>query len=124
RSRGRYTRMGEPVNEHTVPIGDERYTGTETLVVHSPYDGAELDRVPACTPADVDRAVKAAVEARADGALPPWRRAEILDTAPRLLKERLEDFARTVAAEAAKPVKTARVEATRAVSTFVFAATG
>src|SRR5438093_1331828 len=115
--------MGAPVNEHTLPIGDERYAATETIPVRSPYDGAELARVPACTPADVDRAVKAAVAARADGPLPPWRRAEILDTAARLLKERLEDFARTIAAEAAKPIKTARVEATRAVSTFTFAAT-
>src|SRR5207245_289727 len=38
-------------------------------------------------------------------------------------KERIEDFARTLAAEAAKPIKTARVEATRAVGTFTFAAT-
>ena len=60
---------------------------------------------------------------RAGGALPPWRRAEILDSAARLLKERREDFARTIAAEAAKPIKTARTEATRAVSTFAFAAT-
>src|SRR5207302_4715514 len=33
-----------------------------------------------------------------------------------------EEFARTIAAEAAKPLKTARVEAQRAVSTFTFAA--
>src|SRR5437867_10005901 len=118
--------MGAPVNEkqqRTLPIGDERYTATETVVVRSPYDGVELARVPACTPADVDRAVKAAAAVRAGGALPPWRRAEILDSAARLLKERREGFARTIAAEAAKPIKTARTEATRAVSTFAFAAT-
>ncbi|TML64193.1 MAG: aldehyde dehydrogenase family protein [Actinobacteria bacterium] len=118
--------MGAPVNEkqqRTLPIGDERYAATETVVVRSPYDGVELARVPACTPADVDRAVKAAAAVRAGGALPPWRRAEILDSAARLLKERREDFARTIAAEAAKPIKTARTEATRAVSTFAFAAT-
>ena len=33
-----------------------------------------------------------------------------------------EDFARTIALESAKPIKTARIEATRAVSTFTFAA--
>ena len=36
--------------------------------------------------------------------------------------ERNEEFARTIAEEAAKPIKTARVEARRAVSTFTFAA--
>ena len=54
--------------------------------------------------------------------LPPWRRAEILDRAATLLAERHEEFARTIADEAAKPIKTARVEAERAVSTFPFAA--
>jgi len=90
--------------------------------VTSPYDGATLGRVPACTPADVDRAVKAAGAALEAGPLPLWRRAEVLDAAARLLAERSESFARSIAAEAAKPLKTARVEARRAVSTFTFAA--
>ncbi len=38
------------------------------------------------------------------------------------LDERTEDFARIIAGEAAKPLKTARIEAQRAVSTFTFAA--
>ena len=56
------------------------------------------------------------------GPLPRWKRAEILDTAARLLGEREEQFARTIAAEAAKPIRTARIEAQRAVGTFQFAA--
>ncbi len=54
--------------------------------------------------------------------LPQWQRAEILDTAARVAADRVEEFARTIANEAAKPIKTARVEAQRAVSTFTFAA--
>ena len=46
----------------------------------------------------------------------------MLDRAAALLAERQEDFARIVAAEAAKPLKTARVEAARAVDTFRFSA--
>src|SRR5947208_8347519 len=105
-----------------VPIGSERVSGKETKPVTSPYDGRELATVPVCGPADVDRAVKAAQSALREEPLPPWKRAEILDAAARLLRERTEDFAGTVAAEAAKPLKTARVEAERAVSTFTFAA--
>src|SRR5947207_1538802 len=105
-----------------VPIGNDRVTGKETKTVTSPYDGRELATVPVCGPADVDRAVSAAHAALRHDPLPPWRRAEILDAAARLLQERTEDFARTLAAEAAKPLKTARVEAERAVSTFTFAA--
>jgi acyl-CoA reductase-like NAD-dependent aldehyde dehydrogenase len=94
----------------------------DQIVVRSPYDGSEVGRVPRHGAADVDRAVAAAAGALEKGPLPPWRRAEILDTAARLLSERSEDFARTIALESAKPLKTARVEAKRAASTFTFAA--
>src|SRR4051794_11586805 len=105
-----------------IPIGDQRFSGKEQKPVKSPYDGKELAQIPVCEPSDVDRAVAAAKDALARNPLPPWKRAEICDTAARLLNERTEDFARTIAAEAAKPIKTARVEAERAVSTFTFAA--
>ncbi|MGH9279973.1 MAG: aldehyde dehydrogenase family protein [Acidimicrobiales bacterium] len=95
---------------------------TDTIAVFSPYDGSEVGRVPKHEVADVDRAVKTAAAAHARGPLPPWRRAEILDQAARLLTERQDQFARTIAAEAAKPLKTARIEAARAASTFTFAA--
>ncbi|MBV8979775.1 MAG: aldehyde dehydrogenase family protein [Acidimicrobiia bacterium] len=105
-----------------IPIGGERFSGTETKAVTSPYDGKEIARVPVCDEDDVDRAVDAAKRALAENPLAPWKRAEILDAAARLLNERTEQFARTLAAESAKPIKTARVEAERAVSTFTFAA--
>ena len=51
-----------------------------------------------------------------------WKRAEILDRAAARLAERRDEFAVIIAKEAAKPIKTARVEAERAVGTFQFAA--
>ena len=93
-----------------------------TIAVKSPYDGSVVGEVPAATAGDVDRAVTAAAAALAGGPLPAWDRARVLDTAAGLLAERVDDFARTIAAESAKPLKTARVEASRAVSTFTFAA--
>lgn len=104
-----------------LPIGTERIITDDTIVVRSPYDDHEVGRVPAAGPAEVGQAVAAAQAVLADP-IPAWRRAEILDTAARLLAERTEDYARVIAAEAAKPMKTARVEAKRAVSTFTFAA--
>src|SRR5476651_1229405 len=94
-----------------LPIGAERVTTSDTIVVRSPYDDHEVGRVPAAGPAEVEHAVAAARAALEADPLPAWRRAEILDTAARLLEERTEDFARVIAAEAAKPMKTARVEA-------------
>src|SRR4051812_16232319 len=106
-----------------VPIGGERFSGKETKTVTSPYDGHAIADIPVCDAGDVDRAVDAARQALQTEPLPAWRRAEILDTAARLLEERKESFARTLAEESAKPIKTARVEAESAVSTFTFAAT-
>ncbi|MFN8036981.1 MAG: aldehyde dehydrogenase family protein [Acidimicrobiia bacterium] len=108
----------------TLPIAgrQEAGRGGEPIIVRSPFDGHEIGRVPACTAADVDRAVAAARVALREHPIPAWRRAAILDRAARLLEERTEEFARTIAEEAAKPIKTARVEAMRAVSTFSFAA--
>jgi acyl-CoA reductase-like NAD-dependent aldehyde dehydrogenase len=104
-----------------VPIGDERISGGDEMVVASPYDGSEVGRVPSCDAGHVDRAV-AAARARLAEPLPPHERAAILDRAAVLLAERQEAFAHTIAQEAAKPIRTARIEAARAVDTFRFSA--
>lgn len=110
-----------------VPVGAERVTTGAEISVTSPYDGEEVGRVPACGAAEVDRAVAAArsrlaaATTGADG-FPAHERAAVLDRAAVLLDERQDQFARTIAAEAAKPLKAARVEAARAVDTFRFSA--
>jgi acyl-CoA reductase-like NAD-dependent aldehyde dehydrogenase len=93
-----------------------------TITVRSPYDDSVIGEIPAQTPADVDRAVQAAKAALHADPLPLWKRAAILDRAAQLLAERRDHFATIIAKEAAKPIKTARVEAERAVGTFQFAA--
>lgn len=109
-------------DQRALPLAGERFTAPESITVTSPYNGAVIGEVPSCTVDDVGRAVAAAHAAHRAGALPLWRRAEILDCAAELLSERKEAFARIIAAEAAKPIKTARVEADRAAGTFRFAA--
>ena len=103
-------------------IAGETFTGDQSISIKAPHSGAEIGRVPSCTAADVDRAVAAAKKALRENPLPAWRRAEILDAAARGLAERREDFARTLALEACKPIRTARTEVERAVGTFQFAA--
>jgi acyl-CoA reductase-like NAD-dependent aldehyde dehydrogenase len=93
-----------------------------TITVRSPYDDSVIGEIPALTASDVDAAVARAKAALRDEPLPLWRRAAILDRAALLLTERREQFATIIAKEAAKPIKTARVEAERAVGTFQFAA--
>ncbi len=105
-----------------VPVAGEPVTGAKSSEVLSPFDGARLGDVPLLGDAEVDRAVAAAKSALHDQPLAPWQRAEILEKASTLLRERQEEFAQIVSREAAKPIKTARVEADRAAGTFAFAA--
>jgi acyl-CoA reductase-like NAD-dependent aldehyde dehydrogenase len=93
-----------------------------SITVRSPYDDSVIGEIPAQTAADVDAAVARAKAALRDQPLPLWQRAAILDRAAALLTERRDHFAEIIAREAAKPIKTARVEAERAVGTFQFAA--
>jgi acyl-CoA reductase-like NAD-dependent aldehyde dehydrogenase len=90
--------------------------------VRSPYDGTVIGRVAQGDEALVDRAVRAAHEAFETADFPQWKRAEVLDRAAELAAERQEDLARTIAAEAGKPLKTATVEASRCVDTLTFSA--
>jgi acyl-CoA reductase-like NAD-dependent aldehyde dehydrogenase len=97
-------------------------TGAKTSQVSSPFDGSRLGDVPLLGETEVNTAVAAARTALHDQPLAPWQRAEVLEKAATLLRERQEEFAQIIAHEAAKPIKTARVEADRAAGTFAFAA--
>ncbi|MCZ7534925.1 MAG: aldehyde dehydrogenase family protein [Acidimicrobiia bacterium] len=108
--------------DHTLPIGGDQVTTGDWIEVRSPYDATLLGRVPAAGTPEIHLAVDAARAALTGGPLPAWRRAEILDTAARKISERVEELARVISTEAAKPLKTARVEAQRTVSTFTFSA--
>jgi len=91
--------------------------------VRSPYDGTVVGRVAEGDAALVDRAVRAAHDAFDSADFPQHERAAVLDRAAALVRERVEDLAMTIAAEAGKPLKTARVEASRCVDTLTFSAT-
>ena len=113
---GRFIPGIDPAAVTPVPLDGERVTGRRLergprAVRRRPCSA----RCRRSTRDDVDRAVAAAKRALHDEPLPQWRRAEILDRAALLLAERQEDFARCIALEAAKPIRTARAEAQRAV---------
>jgi acyl-CoA reductase-like NAD-dependent aldehyde dehydrogenase len=91
--------------------------------VKSPYDGTLVGRVAEGDAALVDRAVKVAHEAFETSNFPQHERAALLDRAAALVRERRDDLALTIAAEAGKPLKTATAEAERCVDTLTFSAT-
>ena len=113
--------MAVAAQERSLLVGGEWVDTGEWQDVRSPYSGDVVARVPRGDAALARRAVDAAARAMADP-VPAHRRAEILDRVAELLAERHEDMARTISAEAGKPLKAARIEAQRAVSTYTTAA--
>jgi acyl-CoA reductase-like NAD-dependent aldehyde dehydrogenase len=97
-------------------------TTAKSAPVLSPFDGREVGRVPVGSEVDIDRAVEVALARHRGGAMPAYRRAEILDAAVVALTARQDELARCISAESAKPISTARIEAARSVDTFRFSA--
>ena len=89
--------------------------------VRSPYSREVVGRVARAGAAETKQAIDAAARAMSEP-LAAHARAEVLDRTGDLIAERQEEIARTICDEAGKPIKTARVEAERAVSTFRAAA--
>jgi acyl-CoA reductase-like NAD-dependent aldehyde dehydrogenase len=90
--------------------------------VQSPYDGTVVGRVAQGDAALVDRAAIAAQAAFESFDFSQHARAAVLDRAAGLVAERRDELALTIAAEAGKPLKTARVEAERCADTLAFSA--
>jgi len=93
----------------------------EWLEVRSPYSAEVVGRVAKAGPDDARRAIDAAERAMRDP-LPAHKRAEILVRVAGQLGRRHEEAAQIICAEAGKPLKAARLEASRAMSTYTFAA--
>lgn len=104
-------------------IGGEAVVTGATYEVRSPYDGEIVAVVHRAGPAEIDAAISAAVRSyETTRKLPAWRRSEILSRIADEIAANRNDFARTIALEAGKPLKTALVEADRAAFTFRVAA--
>ncbi|MDT4897890.1 MAG: hypothetical protein QOH25_2967 [Acidobacteriota bacterium] len=104
-------------------IGGQWRTTDSPQEVRSPYTGEVVARVCYAGRGEVEEAVAIAASAAAEmRALPRYEVAEALRRIADYIQSHREDFARTIATEAGKPVTAARGETDRAVSTFTFAA--
>jgi acyl-CoA reductase-like NAD-dependent aldehyde dehydrogenase len=93
------------------------------VVIRSPFDGREVGRVRKPAPTAVEDVVARAARAFAKTrSIPAFQRAGILRAVAEGIRARHETLARTIASEAGKPMKAARVEAERAAATFQAAA--
>jgi acyl-CoA reductase-like NAD-dependent aldehyde dehydrogenase len=107
--------------ERKLLVGGEWIETGDWIDVRSPYDGSSVGRAAKGDASIARRAVDASERALAEP-LPAHERAAILERTARLVEQRADEVARTISAEAGKPMKAARVEAARATSTFTMAA--
>jgi acyl-CoA reductase-like NAD-dependent aldehyde dehydrogenase len=102
-------------------VDGEWYETGETLDVRSPFDGSVVAQVAYGGAADARRAIDAAAKAMKTP-VPAHERAAVLDRLAAIVRDRRDEFARTIAQEAGKPLATAQAEADRAVQTVLFSA--
>src|SRR5438067_9798197 len=113
--------MATVATERKLFLGGEWVETGDWVEVRSPYSGESVARVAKAGAAETRRAVDAAERAMAEP-LPAHKRAEILVRVAGYLGRRHDEVARTISDEAGKPMKAARVEAARAMSTYTMAA--
>lgn len=106
-----YYLANQPVHsEHTLPVTDK-------------YHGHTIAQVSLADAATIDQAIAHAVAAEADmAALKPFERKAILKQCVAAFEARFDQFAKTLCAEAGKPLKDARGEVHRLIDTFEVAA--
>jgi acyl-CoA reductase-like NAD-dependent aldehyde dehydrogenase len=108
--------------DHKLLVAGEWLETGEWSEVRSPYDGEVIGRVPTADAALVDRAAQAARRAFEAGDFARHERAAALQRAAELVGERQDELAITIATEAGKPLKMAKVEAARCIDTLTFSA--
>src|SRR5437764_4091955 len=113
--------MATVATERKLFVGGEWVETGDWVEVRSPYSGDVVGRVAKAGADETRRAIDAAERAMAEP-LPAHKRAEILVRVAGYLGRRHDEVARTISDEAGKPMKAARVEAKRAMSTYTVAA--
>ncbi|MCW5873405.1 MAG: aldehyde dehydrogenase family protein [Anaerolineales bacterium] len=107
---------GALLNGQWVKTGD-------AIEVRSPYNDALVAVVHRAGPKEIEQAIADATRAfQVTRKLPSWKKAEVLMKVSEGILARREDLARTIALEAGKPIRTARLEVDRAAYTFQVAA--
>ncbi len=111
--------------ESTYPfyLGNKPERPNTDLDVVDKYTGEVATRVAMASPADIDRAIAAAVAATEPmRKFPPYARQAVLQHCVDRFQERFEELAMALCIEAGKPIKDSRGEASRLIDTFRVAA--
>jgi acyl-CoA reductase-like NAD-dependent aldehyde dehydrogenase len=113
--------MAVTATEKRLLVGGEWIETGDWMEVRSPYSHDVVARVAQAGTDEAHQAVDAAERAMQEP-LPAHKRAEILSRVAGYLGRRHDEVARLISDEAGKPMKAARIEAARAMSTYTFSA--
>jgi acyl-CoA reductase-like NAD-dependent aldehyde dehydrogenase len=112
-----------PVATHGFFVDGRWHEDGDVVEIRAPYDGDLIARVVQGRREHAEAAIAAAVKAfGTTRRLPAFERQRVLRRIAESMGERKEEFARTLAQEAGKPIKAARTEVERAIFTFNVAA--
>ena len=112
-----------PVATHGFYVDGKWLEEGDIVEIRAPYDGAVIARVYQGRREHAEAAITATVKAfGTTRRLPAFERQRVLRRIADGIHGRKEEFARTLAQEAGKPIKSARMEVDRAVFTFNIAA--
>jgi len=112
-----------PVATHGFFVDGRWWEEGDAVEVRAPFDGSLIARVMQGRKEHAEAAIAAAVKAfGTTRRLPAFERQRVLRRISAAIAERKEEFARTLAQEAGKPIKGARTEVERAIFTFNIAA--
>ncbi len=112
-----------PVATHGFYLDGKWLEEGDLLEVRAPYDGAVIARVYQGRREHAEAAIAAAVKAfGTTRRLPAFERQRVLRCIADGIHGRKEEFSRTLAHEAGKPIKSARLEVERSIFTFNIAA--
>jgi acyl-CoA reductase-like NAD-dependent aldehyde dehydrogenase len=109
--------------EYPFLVGGERRFSAERVEIRSPYDQQVVGVVSYASARDVEEAIARAASAfETTRRLPSYARAEVCRRVASELTARKEELAELITLEAGKPIRDARTEVTRAITTFTVAA--
>jgi acyl-CoA reductase-like NAD-dependent aldehyde dehydrogenase len=112
-----------PAKNYPFFVAGKSVSEGRPLELVSPYDGSPAGVTYWATAEQLEQAIRAAVAAfETTKRLPAYERQRVLRAISDSIAARREEFARLMALEAGKPIKTARAEIDRAVFTFAVAA--
>src|SRR5512143_2533451 len=111
--------IAAPAATHGFFVDGKWWEDGELVDVRAPYDGSIVGRVHQGGREHAEAAIAAAVKAfGTTRRLPAFERQRVLRYIAKGIHDRKDEFVRTIAQEAGKPLKAARHEVDRAILTF------